>query len=143
MKTKFTVNMQKVIFAVLISIMTISSTNVSAQTKPAKVKTEQEITAMLCKKWKLTHMESEGQRFSLPPEMGESFVTFKADGSLTESDEGNISKGKWTYEHKTMTLKTYDKEGKESHKIISITPEQLILRSDFEGMTVNMVMKKV
>jgi hypothetical protein len=140
MKRKYKENMQKAIVAVLISLMTISFAN--AQTNLSKVKTENEIKAMLCQKWKPTHMESEGQRFAIPPEM-ETFVTFKADGSLTEVDEGSTSTGKWTYDYKTRTLNTDDKDGKESHKIITITPKQLIISSQFKGITMKTIMKSV
>ena len=135
--------MKKLFFALFITYLTISTTAVVGQTKSTNVKTEQEIKTLLCKKWKITHMEAEGKRFPVPPEMSESYVTFQQDGSFTEVEEGNTFNGRWTYDHKTKTINTDDKDGKESHKVLTLTTELLILKSNFQGMNMNLVMKSV
>ena len=134
--------MKKTILLILLIFTIINSQAVFAQTKPQS-QTEQEIKTMLCHKWKLTHMETQGERNSLPPDMGESYMLLKSDGTLIETDEGKDYQGKWAYDHKTMTLKTDDKDGVEKHKIIKITDTELIIKSKFDGMAMNMIMKRI
>ncbi len=106
-------------------------------------KTEREVKMMLCHRWKLTHMEASGKRMKLPPEMGEATVTFNSDGTLIEADEGQRFAGKWAYIHKSMSLITDDRDGKQKQTILKITPAQLILKADYQGMAMNMIMSRI
>src|SRR6185436_10210685 len=83
----------------------------------AQTQTEKEIKDLLCHKWKLTHMESGGQKIPVPTEFGDSFLDFKADGTVIEIDASEEQKAKWTYDHKTKTITTEDKEGTEKYEI--------------------------
>ena len=98
---------------------------------------------MLCHGWKLTHMESDGERMKITSEMGEATVTFKSNGTLIETDEGQKFDGKWTYIHKNMALFTDDKDGKQKQTILKITLTQLVVKCDFQGMQMNMIMKRL
>jgi len=77
------------------------------------------------------------------PEMGEATITFKSDGTLIETQEGQRFSGKWTYQYKTMTLFTDDKDGKDKQKIVKLTPTQLVLNKNYQGIPMNMGMKRV
>ena len=134
--------MNKTLILFLFALLAALSNTVSGQSKVPQ-RTAQDIKSMLCHKWKLTHMEANGKRMALPPEMGEATVTFKSDGTLIETDEGQKFGGKWTYFHKSMTLLIDDKDGKQKQNILKLTPTQLILKSDYKGLSMNMIMKKI
>ena len=53
----------------------------------AQTQTEKEVKDLLAHKWKLTHMEQGGQKMEVPAEFGDSFLDFKADGTITEIDQ--------------------------------------------------------
>ena len=78
-----------------------------------------------------------------PPEMGVSYILLKSDGTLIETDEGKDYRGKWTYDHKNMTLTTDDKDGIEKHKIIKITETEFVFRSKVKDLEISMIMKRV
>lgn len=88
-------------------------------------------------------MEAKGQKVELPPDMGNSFVSFKNDGTLVETDEGKDYQGRWTYDHRTMTLTTNDKDGIENQKIVKISEVELIIKSKWQEITMNLIMKRV
>jgi hypothetical protein len=120
----------------------LSTFQVFSQTKP-QAKTEQEIKVLLCHKWQLTYMEAEGKKTPIPPEMGKSYILLKSDGTLVETSEGKDNPGRWSYDHKNMTIKTDDKDGAQSHKIIKITETEFIIEDKSDGTTVDMIMKRI
>ena len=98
---------------------------------------------MLCHKWKLITMQAgEEQKNALPPG-GNLYMLFKNDGTFIDISDGKEQPGKWIYDHKTMTLKTGDMKATEPHTIVKITTTDLIIKSDSEGSTVTMTLKRV
>jgi len=134
--------MRNLLFIFILVLPFVSSSTAFSQTKTPP-KTEQEIKTLLCHKWKLTAMEAKGQKVELPPDMGNSFVSFKNDGTLVETDEGKDYQGRWTYDHRTMTLTTNDKDGIENQKIVKISEVELIIKSKWQEITMNLIMKRV
>ena len=108
----------------------------------AQTQTEKEVKDLICGKWQLTHMEMGGQKVPVPPEFAETYLEMKADGTLIEIDPSKEQKGKWSYDHKTKTLITNDEDGEKKHELIKISDTELIIKSDLDGMMVNLIMKK-
>jgi len=109
----------------------------------AQTQSEKETNDLLSHKWKLTFVEMGGQKIPPPAEAGDSFLDFKADGSLLQIDTTGEEKAKWTYDHKTKTITTVDKDGTEKYEIIKISETELIVKATEEGMTFNLIMKRV
>ena len=109
----------------------------------AQTQTEKEVKDLLAHKWKLTHMEQGGQKMEVPAEFGDSFLDFKADGTITEIDQTGEEKGKWSYDHKTKTVTSDVKEEKVKYEILKITATELVMKATMEGMTMSLYMKKV
>ena len=109
----------------------------------AQTQTEKEIKDLLCHKWKLAFVEMGDQKIPPPAEAGDSFLDFKADGSVLEIDKTGEEKAKWTYDHKTKTITTVDKDGTVKYEIIRISETELIVKATEEGMTFNLIMKRV
>jgi hypothetical protein len=64
-------------------------------------------------------------------------------GTLIEISEGKSYQGKWSYEHKTMSITTDDRDGIEKQKILKITADQLILKSKYNEMPMNLIWKRI
>jgi lipocalin-like protein len=105
--------------------------------------TEKEVLNLLCHKWKVTHIEHGGQKIEMPAELGEAFLIFKADSTITEIDPSETYKGKWTYDHKGKTITTDDKDGIQKHKLIKLTTTELIITMKVDDETSNMILKRV
>lgn len=88
-------------------------------------------------------MEAQGKRLALPSGTEASFMTLKPDGTFLEMSEGQNSPGTWSYSPQSKTIITVDKSGKEAHKVLKISPTQLILRNRYEGLLMNMIFKRV
>ena len=98
-------------------------------------KSEQQIKDLLCRKWKLIKMKSAGKEATLPPQMQAS-LHFQSDGTLIETDEGKEYKGKWTYNYKTRTLVTDDRDGIENHYVIQLDNSELVYTDNKDGMKI-------
>ena len=109
----------------------------------SQTQTEKEVKDLLMHKWKLTHFEMNGQKSPVPAEIGDSFLDIKADGVLIEIDPSKETKAKWSYDHKTKTFTTDDEDGVKKHELIKISDTELILKSDLEGMLINLILKRV
>ena len=109
----------------------------------AQTQTEKEIRGLLCHKWTVTHFEIQGQKTPMPAEFSDNFLDIKPDGTIIEKDPTEEIKGKWSYDHKTMTFTTDDKDGIIKHEIIKISETELIFKSELEGTLVNLIMKRV
>jgi len=109
----------------------------------AQTQTEKEVKDLLVHKWKLTHMEQGGQKIEVPAEFGDSFLDFKADGTITEIDSEGQEKGKWSYDHKTKTITSEVKEEKIKYDVLKITATELVMKATVEGMTMSLYMKRV
>ena len=117
-------------FFILLLILSLSS---FSQSKP----TEQQIKTMLCHKWKVSTIESQGEK--LPAEE-DVYITFRKDGTFIDSQEGGKpSDNKWTYNHKTTTLTT----GDVSKKILRITEKELKLSAKMDGQNMILTLKRV
>ena len=108
----------------------------------AQTQTEKEIKDLLVHKWKLTHMEREGKKAEIPAEFGESFLDFKADGTILMIDSEQTEKGKWKYDHKIKTITTESEEEVQKFEIIKISATELVVKGSFEEMTMTMYLKK-
>ena len=109
----------------------------------AQTQTEKEIKDLLATKWKLTHMEMNGQKAPVPPELGDSFLDFKPDGSIIKTDMSGDQKGKWTYDHTTKVITTTDAEGEEKFEIVKISATELVINFSEEGAKITLTLKKV
>ena len=108
----------------------------------AQTQTETEIKDLLVHKWKLTHMERDGKKAEIPAEFGESFLDFKADGTILMIDSEQTEKGKWKYDHKTKTITTESEEEVQKFEIIKISATELVVKGSFEEMTMTMYLKR-
>ena len=99
-------------------------------------KTEQEIKDLLCHKWKLTVSESGGKKMAMTPQTGEVYLLFKSDGTIIETDDGKDSQGTWSYNHKTMTFITNDKDGIQKHTIARISKTAFVYKDSIGGMKI-------
>jgi len=109
----------------------------------AQTQTEKEIKDLLAHKWKLTHIEQAGQKMPVPPEMGDSFLDFKADGTILMIDSEKEEKGKWSYDHKTKTVTTKSEEEVQKFEVIKISETELLIKATMEEMTIGMYLKRV
>jgi hypothetical protein len=134
--------MRKLLFISILTLHTTLSITSFGQST-ASQKTEQEVKNMLCHKWKVSQMEVQGKRIGFPPDWDASIITFNNDGTLIEVSEGKSYQGKWTYEHKTMSIITNDKDGIEKQQILKITSNQLIIKSKYQEMPMNLIMQRI
>ncbi len=113
-----------------------------AQTKVQPM-TEQEVITLLCHKWKYTGFESDGLKLPLPRKWMDAYLLFKSDGTIIKNEDGEDIIGKWTYEHKKVTLKIEDKKGTEKLKIIKITDTEFISHSSIDPVRTNITMIRI
>jgi len=109
----------------------------------AQTQTEKEIKDLLAHKWKLTHVEVGGQKMEVPAGVGDSFLDFKADGTILKIDSEEEQKGKWVYDHKTKIITTEDKDGTEKYEIIKISETEFSFKVTDEGQKITMTLKRV
>ena len=109
----------------------------------AQTQTEKEIKDLLAHKWKLTHIEQGGQKIPVPAEIGDSFLDFKADGTVLMIDSDKEEKGKWSYDHKTKTITTKSEEEEQKFEVIKISATELYFKMTVEEMTMGMYLKRV
>jgi hypothetical protein len=109
----------------------------------AQTQSEKEIKVLLANKWKLTHVEFGGQKIEMPPEAGDSFLDFKADGTILKIDSEGEIKGKWSYDHSTKIINTEDEDGVEKYEILKISETEFSFKTTAEGQTVSMTLKRV
>ena len=107
--------------------------------------TEQEIKTMLCHTWKYTGLQMGKTKLPLPsPErLGGLYLEFKADGTTLRTGSDEDIQGKWSYDHKTLTIKIEDKMGKNKYKIASLTDSQFIYREKIAGVYDEMILERV
>jgi len=86
---------------------------------------EQQIRSLLCQKWRLIVMDSDGRIINIPA--GEaSYLNFKNDGTYTDSTARfKVSNGLWTFNQSDKVLETIDKGGKSKIKIVTINSNEL------------------
>ena len=82
-------------------------------------------------------MKENGVTMPMEKEDNALYIIFLNDGSFVDYLEGNSPSGKWTYTHKTMTLRM----GHEA-KIVRIDDKQLVLTSKSEGVNTTLVLKR-
>lgn len=109
----------------------------------AQTQTEKEVKDLLVHKWKLTHMGQGGEKTAVPTEFGDSFLDFKADGTITEIDSKGQEKGKWSYDHKTKTVTSTVKEEVMKYEVLKITETELVIKATIEEMTMSLFLKRV
>ena len=107
-----------------------------------QTQTEKEVKDLLAHKWKLTHVEIGGQKIEVPAGVGDSFLDFKADGTILKIDSEEEQKGKWTYDHKTKIIITEDEDGVEKYEIVKITATEFSFKVTDEGQTMTMTLKR-
>jgi hypothetical protein len=109
----------------------------------AQTQSEKETKDLLAHKWKLTHVEFGGQKIEMPAEAGDSFLDFKADGTILKIDSEGEVKGKWTYDHSTRVISTEDEDGVEKYEILKISETEFSFKTSAEGQTITMILKRV
>ena len=109
----------------------------------AQTQTEKEIKDLLVHKWKLTHVEQGGQKVPLPAELGDSFLDFKADGTILMIDSDATEKGKWSYDHKTKTVTTESDGEVQKFEVMKISVTELYIKGTFEETKMGMYLKRV
>ena len=118
----------------LISLISIS---VSAQTE----KTEKEMKALLCHKWKVTAVQMDSVR--VPAEKFKDkpmYLIFKADGTFIDStmDFKEDRNSKWVYDHATKTVKA---DG-DIMNIEKLTETELVISGKSEESVMKLYLKR-
>ncbi|MGC4037513.1 MAG: hypothetical protein QM764_16245 [Chitinophagaceae bacterium] len=122
-------------------MLIISPCLVFSQTKSVK-KTDKEMIPLLCHKWHLTHMGTQGKEKQLPATVV-TYLLIKSDGTLLETNQGQELPGKWTLNHGTLSVTNIDnKDAVEKYKIISVTESELIYESNEDGTVTRMKFKR-
>ena len=132
--------MKKFLLLLILTLTFIFDTPAFSQAKN-QPKSEQQIRDLLCHKWRLTKMKSGSKEAALPSQM-QALLLFQSDGTLIETDEGKEYKGKWTYNHKTSTLVTDDKDGIENHLIIRLDNSGFVYTDNKDGMKITWIFVK-
>jgi hypothetical protein len=122
----------KKIYALFISMMLfVCTAQVSAQ---GTIPPESEIKDMLCHNWKYSSMQSGSQKLPLSGLLPSS-IRFNHDGTLIRIDRyDDTTTGTWSFEYKSLTLKTEDKTGKEKNKLVRIDQNTMMIRNKFAGV---------
>lgn len=108
----------------------------------AQTQTEKEVKDLLAHKWKLTHVEIGGEKMEVPAGAGDSFLDFKADGTILKIDSEAEQKGKWTYDHKTKIITTKDEDGEEKYEIVKISDTEFSFKVTDDGQTMTMTLSR-
>jgi len=131
----------KRLFMLCILIFAILPARAFSQTSIVQ-KSDKEIISLLCHKWQLTHMETKGKEYALPPGTV-SGLLIKSDGTLIETDQGKEYPGKWTLSHGVLSVTNDGKGPVEKYKITKITNAELIYETNEDGTTTKIKMKRV
>jgi hypothetical protein len=84
-----------------------------------------EFGILICKKWKMT--EAKMGDIKIPSsEIGENIMEFESNGTFKVLEQGESYSGKWVFDSVNQELLTDDRDGKEKHKIIKLTEDELI-----------------
>ena len=118
----------------LILTLTLTSRRPAFSQANRQHKTEQEIKDLLCHKWKVTFSETGGKKVAMTSQTVEVYLLFKIDGTFIETDDGKDSQGIWSYNHKTLTFETKDKDGIQKHTIARISKTDFVYKDNIVGM---------
>mgnify|MGYP000911934900 CR=1 FL=1 len=99
---------------------------------------ETQIRSLVCHKWKLSYLEFNGVKKTIPQKLPASLLYFMENGIMQEITGDKKEEGKWSYLHDSKTITTDDKDGSEHHKIISITEKELVMDGKYMGKFFNM-----
>lgn len=130
----------KKILPLVLSIMILTTTTALCQTKK---ETEQDIIIMLCQKWKYKKMSSGKTDLPLPLRFENTFLSFKTDGSYIKITDNEETNGYWELDRLTLILRGSNKKETERHRLASVTGNELILRSNINGVQMSMTLERV
>jgi hypothetical protein len=130
----------KKIVPLLLFAMIVSAISSLAQTKK---ETEQDIIAQLCQKWKYKKMSSGKTDLPLPLRFENTFISFKTDGSYIKITDNEETNGYWELDRLTLILRGSNKKETERHRLVSVTGNELILRSNINGVQMSMTLERV
>jgi hypothetical protein len=110
----------------------------SAQSKISN----EEFVVLICKKWKMT--EAEMGNMKIPAsEIGENIMEFAADGTFKIREQGESYPGKWVFDSIKQELLTDDRDGKQKHKMITLTENELVIETTDLNGTFKMRFKRI
>ena len=82
----------------------------------------------LCKHWTLSEVELDGQKADASV-LGEiNTLEFTTNGRFEINENGQITKGRWSFNEETQTLQTQDRQGTIEHEILSLEEEKMTTR---------------
>jgi hypothetical protein len=110
---------------------------------PLALLQEQDVRSLLCHKWNLAYLEGLGKKISVTGKSPQLLLQFNNDGTLNESSGKKNYSGKWSYNHSTHLITTDDQDGREEYTIVTLSVEELVIRSKFKGVKFNMGMQRV
>ncbi len=94
---------------------------------------------LLCKTWKLEkYKEADGKIYPAPAEMKNDYLKYNCDGTIESTEQGELIKGKWTYNAATATITTTQSANKNypakvETKIIKLTETELVVEGKDAG----------
>jgi len=109
----------------------------------AQKQPEKEVKGLLCHKWKIDYAKAGDERLPLPSNFENTFLDIKSNGIVIAGDPNKQKTGKWRYDHKTKTLITETNGNTLKQEIIKITATELVLKFDFDGIPINLIMKRL
>lgn len=112
-----------------------------AQAK-SQLLTEEDIRTMLCQKWEYVEFQTDGPKLPPPAKWIGAFLLFNSDGTYTRREEGEDYTGKWSYDHKKLTLKIEDSKLKERWRIKKLTDTELLIHSSADPANFNIKMQR-
>lgn len=112
-----------------------------AQTKPQPI-TEQDVLTSLCHKWEYKEYIADGMKLPYPGKWIDAYLLFKSDGTIIKRENDEDFVGKWSYNHKRLTITIEFKEGKERLRIKNLSDTELMLHSYDDPANFNIKMVK-
>jgi hypothetical protein len=126
----------------LISLTFCLLSTAFAQNKQVFYK-KQDTINLFCQHWVLTTMSAQGKSGNVPSSEA-MYVTYKADGSYTDSSARfGVSHGTWTYESKTQLLYVDGNRAKVKTKIAKLASDELVMEIEYPTLTVISTYKRV
>jgi hypothetical protein len=127
--------MKKELYAFILSTLILLSLNIEA-TSQIPQGTENEVKTLLCNKWKMTIMESQGITQKIPSDKSVYFF-FRKNGVVSLAAAGDSHDEYWTYDHDTKTIIVKENniaKNNDVFKILKIDDKTLVLNFNSGGM---------
>ena len=131
--------MKKIILFSLLALIFTTKASL-CQTKK---ETEEDIIILLCQKWKYKKMSSGKTDLPLPLRFENSFISFKKDGTYIKISDSEETLGYWELDRLTLVFRGSNKKETERHRLVSVTGNELILRSNINGVQMSLLLERV